>query len=533
MISLPGRETTRPSGGGFTLVELLVGASIAAVILAAAYAWLWNVAALADGADDRAQAGTLAAAVSRAVAADVHAGVCVVEPPAGRDPSRSLSIVHDHAAVAAEVVLIVWDPARGVVWRNASGTYIADHVSGFAVEYVLADGAAHRRRSYVRDRLGRRPSGARRSRDGRRLGDGPQVHRGEGRARMTPRRSSGGYAMLAALLVMTLAATFALVVVGAVHSLQVVEGADAAGWRAAAIEGEALAAATRSLRWRPSEVAGAVEEDDPGAREAWMVTWAPAPAVTGDVWPRIAVQVVTSSGRANHRDDLVLDLRSEPWAMGVTCSADADIAAPFTVSGSGIYVGGCLRGRENVSFVGVSGFVTPAGAPTDFVRGDDFPAAAVHGGAGIFARGIEIHDGSGQSEFADDTDRHWGVPIQEEWLAGPTRGVPARRWSGGDIPGAGAERRDPEAGRGHSRGRPCGRALPARSVGRRSHHRGLALARCWSAACRRAGRRRPGPAGRDARARPEGSSWADVLWSGGPWSSRARCTPEVSASRPP
>ena len=237
---------------------------------------------------------------------------------------------------------------------------------------------------------------------------------------MTPRRSSGGYAMLAALLVMTLAATFALVVVGAVHSLQVVEGADASGWRAAALEAEALAAATRSLRWRPSEVAGAVEEDDPGAREAWMVTWAPAPPVTGDVWPRIAVQVVTSSGRANHRDDLVLDVRSEPWAMGVTCSADADIAAPFTVSGSGIYVGGCLRGRENVGFVGVSGFVTPAGAPTDLVRGDDFPAAAVHGGAGIFARGVEIHDGSGQSEFADDTDRHVGVAVQEEWLAGPT-----------------------------------------------------------------------------------------------------------------
>ncbi len=198
--------------------------------------------------------------------------------------------------------------------------------------------------------------------------------------------------MLAALLVMTLAATFALVVVGAVHSLQMVEGADASGWRAAAIEGEALAAATRSLRWRPSQVAGAVQKDDPGTRAAWAVTWAPAPAVTGDVWPRVSVQVVTSSGLANHRDDLVLDVRSEPWAMGVTCSADADIAAPLTVSGSGIYVGGCLRGRENVSFVWASGLVTPAGAPMDLVRGDDFPAAAVHGGAGIFARGVEIHD---------------------------------------------------------------------------------------------------------------------------------------------
>ena len=48
---------------------------------------------------------------------------------------------------------------------------------------------------------------------------------------MNRRRSSDGYAMLAALLIMILAATFALVVFGAVHNLQVVERSDAAGWR--------------------------------------------------------------------------------------------------------------------------------------------------------------------------------------------------------------------------------------------------------------------------------------------------------------
>ena len=41
---------------------------------------------------------------------------------------------------AEEDVLIVWDPARRVVWRNASGTYLADHVTRFAVTYVLGDG---------------------------------------------------------------------------------------------------------------------------------------------------------------------------------------------------------------------------------------------------------------------------------------------------------------------------------------------------------------------------------------------------------
>jgi type II secretory pathway component PulJ len=126
---------------GFMLVELLVAAVVAAVVLTAAFAWVWNVAALAGGADDRAQAATLVAAVSRTVVADLHAAVCVVEPPSGRDPSDSLALVHDHAASAAENVLIVWDPARGVVWRNASGTYVSDHVAEFDIAYVLADGS--------------------------------------------------------------------------------------------------------------------------------------------------------------------------------------------------------------------------------------------------------------------------------------------------------------------------------------------------------------------------------------------------------
>ena len=125
---------------GFSLVELLVASVIAGIVLSASLGWVWSVAALARAEDDRAQAATLAAAASRAVIADVRAAVGVRQPPAGRDPSLSVCVVHDHSAAAAETVLIVWDPARRVLWRNASGTYVADHVSRFAVRYVL-DGA--------------------------------------------------------------------------------------------------------------------------------------------------------------------------------------------------------------------------------------------------------------------------------------------------------------------------------------------------------------------------------------------------------
>ena len=37
-------------------------------------------------------------------------------------------------------MLVAWDPARRVLWRKAPGTYLADHVERFAVDYFCADG---------------------------------------------------------------------------------------------------------------------------------------------------------------------------------------------------------------------------------------------------------------------------------------------------------------------------------------------------------------------------------------------------------
>ncbi len=44
-------------------------------------------------------------------------------------------LTHLHPGAVPESVLIVWDPARRVLWRKASGTYLADHVTRFAVTY--------------------------------------------------------------------------------------------------------------------------------------------------------------------------------------------------------------------------------------------------------------------------------------------------------------------------------------------------------------------------------------------------------------
>ncbi len=218
---------------------------------------------------------------------------------------------------------------------------------------------------------------------------------------------------------MALAATFALVVVGAVHSLQLVEGSDASSWRAAALEPRALAALTRALRWEPGARSGSLEGAGPAAGETWRVSWEPAPAVAGMPWPCVRASVSTSAGAARHQDLLTVALRAEPWAMGVTCSGDLDAATSLSVIGSGVYVGGCLRGRENLAFPAAAGSVAAAGEPADLVRGDVFATAAAHGGVGIWALGEEIHAAGVAVPYPADSDRHEGLAVPGEWLEGP------------------------------------------------------------------------------------------------------------------
>jgi prepilin-type N-terminal cleavage/methylation domain-containing protein len=125
---------------GLTLVELLLALVVAGVVLSASFGWVWDLGGLARRHDDRAQAATIAAAAARSIAADIRAAVAIAPPAAALDPSRALTLVHDHVGVARETVTVVWAPDRRVVWRNAPGTYIADHVTAFVVTYALKDG---------------------------------------------------------------------------------------------------------------------------------------------------------------------------------------------------------------------------------------------------------------------------------------------------------------------------------------------------------------------------------------------------------
>jgi hypothetical protein len=225
--------------------------------------------------------------------------------------------------------------------------------------------------------------------------------------------------MLAALVVMALAATFALAVVGAVHALQLVGSADADARRASRLEAAAAGEVLARLRWAPRQASGSLSGSDAALREQWTAEWETASPASTSPWPRRRVRIAATASSARRAGLATVEMRVEDWAVGVSCERDADAGASFTVSGSGFYVGGCLRGREQVSFGAGDAGVTADGRPVDGARGDDCPVAAVHAAAGIFADGVEIHDPPAPG-YADDGDRHAGAAPLAAWVAGPS-----------------------------------------------------------------------------------------------------------------
>jgi hypothetical protein len=238
--------------------------------------------------------------------------------------------------------------------------------------------------------------------------------------------------MLAALLVMVLGAAFALVVVAAVASTFEVGVADAEAWRADGARAEAVEAALAEARWRPADLTGTVAGAEESRSETWSAEWAPC-AAAATSWPCRRVDVTATSGAARRSDRLTVHVQAEDWATGVTCAGDAEFRAPFTVAGSGVYAGGCVRGREHVMFAG-DGATEPD--QPDYAHGEDFAVAAVHAAAGIFAGDMEIHDTATPVGYPDDGDQHTGEVGPAEWVAGPSAEFLLAAEAEAEAPGA-------------------------------------------------------------------------------------------------
>jgi hypothetical protein len=215
---------------------------------------------------------------------------------------------------------------------------------------------------------------------------------------MIRRRGDDGYALLAALVIMALAAVFAATSVAAVLARQSVAAADRGDDRARALERRALASACLAARRGEWASGSGSVSGSSGESGRWQARWSPSPGPSAAAWQEFDLTAEGACGRARHSVDAVVQLRQEPFACGLEVAGDVEAAASLRLDGSGLYCGGSVRGREWISFGSAGG--TPA---WDSVHGDLWPQAGVHALGGIWVRGAEEH-GCGGAPAPEDTD---------------------------------------------------------------------------------------------------------------------------------
>jgi hypothetical protein len=227
--------------------------------------------------------------------------------------------------------------------------------------------------------------------------------------------SQRGYVLLAALVVTALAAVFAAAAVAAVSARQSIVVADVANVRAQAAARQALARVCLELRRHPATLEGELSSLGVSAADAtWRASWVAADGGAGLSWPAAAVRVEGRRGAARRTLSAVMQLRAEAVPQGLAVGADTELQAPLLVAGSGLYCGGCVRGREWLEFGG--GTIPPA----DGVHGDVWPLAGVHALGGLWSAGEEIHaEVQAGWEYPFDTDMDTGDNDVSRFVAPP------------------------------------------------------------------------------------------------------------------
>jgi hypothetical protein len=213
------------------------------------------------------------------------------------------------------------------------------------------------------------------------------------------RRASqrNGFALVAVLILAAAACLLAAASVAAVSVRQQVAADDSRGARAKRHAATALADVCDRLRWTPHATRGARAGTLGDA--TWTASWEP---VSGAVTPTIKLNVTSRVSTAAATLEAQVALVADPVARGVVVSDWAHFDEAATISGSGLYVGGDVAGRDLLDFTSASGGV-PA---LDGVHGHMWPLAAVHAGGEIHSSTGEIHLAAQAPLWPHDTDRH-------------------------------------------------------------------------------------------------------------------------------
>ena len=113
--------------------------TLATLMMAAAWAWLFAVTDASTGADARSEVESRLGFAHRLIAGEVMSGTLVADP-AGSCSRTCLTIAVTHVDSAPERIVYHYDPSRAVLWRKSSGSHVIEGVSALSFEYLSAAG---------------------------------------------------------------------------------------------------------------------------------------------------------------------------------------------------------------------------------------------------------------------------------------------------------------------------------------------------------------------------------------------------------
>jgi hypothetical protein len=116
-----------------------VASAIAGVVLLAGWGWCWTTTrSCADGADWLDVNSTIAF-VERLTTSELRSAVCLVQAPQVACTQTGIGfVVPSDDGLTVDLVTYLWDRDRGVVWRKAPGSHLAEDVAAFSIAYYAA-----------------------------------------------------------------------------------------------------------------------------------------------------------------------------------------------------------------------------------------------------------------------------------------------------------------------------------------------------------------------------------------------------------
>jgi hypothetical protein len=137
-----GDWSKRPSDAGLSLIEVLIAATLTCLVLAASFGWLSSVVSASDHAADHVEVSSSLAFARRLTTSELRQASALVAVPTAPCGRHTISFALPSVANDGtyDLITYTWDAGRNILWRKASGSYVAQGVTHFEVHYFGSDG---------------------------------------------------------------------------------------------------------------------------------------------------------------------------------------------------------------------------------------------------------------------------------------------------------------------------------------------------------------------------------------------------------